>query len=151
MTSTQFRKVSTKKRLSKEDEERISKGLEPIESEDNAQIRLVKYLEMMIQETGRIVKFTAIPNSTRTPYDSVRKKNIAMGLRKGLCDLLIIYRVPTEPIKRLLFLEMKREKGGTRKPEQKEWVKILQACEGTEAAFANGFDEAKGIIDSLIF
>lgn len=128
-------------------------------------MRVVAYLEMLKHETGKILKFTAIPNNTFSgayvggqKYKSNKQaaKQVAMGLRKGLSDLLIVY-VPSghapmsAAIPRLLFLEMKREKGGAVKPEQKEWTKILKTCLGTKAEIATGYEHAKAIIDALIY
>jgi hypothetical protein len=85
------------------------------------------------------------------------KRQVQLGLRKGLCDLLIVYLPPppsghvTRPKPRLLFLEMKREKGGTVSPEQRDWINTLNKCETITAKVAKGFDEAKRIIDELIY
>lgn len=117
---------------------------------------------MIKHETGQIVKFTAIPNNTFSgtyiegqKYKSQKQaaKQVAMGLRRGLCDLLIVYKVPEHrgKGKRCLYLEMKREKGGTVSPEQREWIDTLNECEGTTARVAKGFDEAKAIIDAFIY
>lgn len=66
-------------------------------------MRVVAYLELLKQETGQIVKFTAIPNNTFSgtyiegqKYKSQKQaaKQVKLGLRKGLCDLLIIYKKP---------------------------------------------------------
>ena len=46
---------------------------------------------------------------------------------------------------------MKREKGGVVSQEQKDWIQTLNLVEGTRAQVAKGFDEAKEIIDTLIF
>lgn len=82
-------------------------------------MRLVAYLELLKNETGEIVKFTAIPNNTFSgtyiagqKFKSIHaaRKQVALGLRKGLCDLLIVYKPKKYPTPGLLFLEMKREK-----------------------------------------
>lgn len=44
-----------------------------------------------------------------------------------------------------LFVEMKRQKGGTVRPEQREWLIELNRA-GYKAVVARGFDEARQII-----
>lgn len=44
-----------------------------------------------------------------------------------------------------LFIEMKRQKGGTVRPEQMEWLAELNRA-GYKAVVARGFDEARQII-----
>jgi len=80
-------------------------------------------------------KFTAIPNSTYTKSENQKRRNTASGLRRGLPDLLIIVN------DRLVFVEMKRTKGGVVSKEQKEWIEVLnnigipaQVCRGATAA-----------------
>ena len=112
--------------FSKKDLERITKGLDPIQSEDDAQIKLVSYLEDE-KKAGRIIQFTAIPNSTRTPYKKVRIKNLKMGLRKGLPDIFLVYHLPGSKAYNSAFIEMKREDGtaSSVRKEQKEWISTL--------------------------
>lgn len=44
-----------------------------------------------------------------------------------------------------LFIELKRQKGGTLSANQKQWLgKLLKA--GNLAVWCNGFDEAKAVI-----
>ena len=148
ISSAQFRKLSTVKKLSKENTERLEKWLDPIESEDSAQIRVVQYLEKL-QKTWKVIKFTSIPNSTRTPYESVRVKNRLTGLRPWLCDLLIVYGEWDQY--RTLWIEVKREKWWQVSKEQKEWIQVLKKCEWTTVHVAKWYDEAKQIIESVVF
>lgn len=134
--------------LSKANQERISKGLGIIPLEETEQENFVKYMEIL-QKSGKICKFTAIPNSTRTPYVSVRAKQIRQWVRAGLPDLFIIYKKNKQ--KKAVFIEMKRKQGGTVSQEQKEWIHLLNETEGLQAFVAKGFDEAKKILDNLIF
>jgi len=106
--------------------------------EDWEQQMLVAYLER------RHLKFTAIPNSTYTPFFKQHKKNAKMGLRKGLPDLLVIIG------KKLVFIEMKRVAGGVVRPEQREWIDALNQCGGVTAMVCRGFDEAKKAVDGLL-
>jgi len=72
-------------------------------------------------------------------------KNKMSGLRRGVPDMLIIL-----PKGKLLFIEMKRSTGGRTSPEQIEWIKELNNCAGVTAVQANGYEEAKKIIESLL-
>lgn len=108
-----------------------------IPSEDEEQIVLVEYLEQ------RGFKFTAIPNHTYNPNFSQQRKNYKLGLRKGLCDMLIVL-----PGAGLLFIEMKRTKGSTTSPEQRSWVEALNALPGTAAHICKGAQEAIAVVES---
>ena len=108
----------------------------PLEEEE--QMALVDYLEI------RGLKFTAIPNSTFTKSWKQKMKNTRTGLRPGLPDLLVIVK------DKLIFIEMKRVKGGTVSETQKEWIEALSKCEGVNAYVAKGFDEARVIVDNLL-
>lgn len=110
---------------------------ELIPSEDEEQIVLVEYLEL------RGLKFTAIPNHTYNPHKSQQRKNYQLGLRKGLCDMLIVL-----PNVGLLFIEMKRTKNSTTSPEQKAWIKALNECPGTSAHECKGAVAAIAIVES---
>jgi hypothetical protein len=160
ITTKQYTAINNRRKISKADQARLDAGLEPIEDEDTAQKRLVAYLERTKEETGRIVKFTAIPNNTfagtyiaGNKYKSIHaaRKQVEMGLRKGLPDLLIIYRDPKTRQLSTLFLEMKREKGGKVSTEQKNWIYVLGKVPNVRAEVAEGYDAAKTLIDSLIF
>lgn len=160
ITAKQYATIKNRRKISKADQARLDAGLEPIEDEDTAQKRLVAYLERIKDETGRIVKFTAIPNNTfagtyiaGNKYKSIHaaRKQVEMGLRKGLPDLFIIYRDPKTRHLSALFLEMKREKGGKVSTEQKNWIYVLSQVQNIRAEVAEGYDEAKTLIDSLIF
>lgn len=109
----------------------------PLESLE--QKTLVAWLEMQ----GLL--FTAIPNSTYTTSWAVKRRNYEQGLRKGLPDLVIV--IPPERaasgLGRVIFVELKRVKGGVVSPEQKKWIAALNAVGGTVDAFvAHGADEA---------
>ena len=147
ISTAQYATIKNRRKISKEDQARLDAGLEPIEDEDTAQKRLVAYLERIKDETGRIVKFTAIPNNTfagtyiaGNKYKSIHaaRKQVEMGLRKGLPDLFIIYRDPKTRQLSALFLEMKREKGGKVSTEQKNWIYVLSKVQNIRAEVAKG-------------
>lgn len=107
--------------------------------EDDEQKTVVKYLE------ARGLKFTAIPNNTFTPYMAQKAKNRAMGLRPGLPDLLVVL-----PGVGLLFIEMKRVKGGVTSPEQLEWIAALNTVPGVEAVVCKGAAAAIAYIEQFV-
>jgi len=114
-----------------------------IPTEYEEQCAFVEWLEM------KGLKFTAIPNSTWTKSWAQKRKNWATGLRKGLPDLIVI--VPRKiGIKNIVFVEMKRQKGGVVSPEQKEWLKELQECKEVEARVCKGAKEAIKFIEEII-
>jgi hypothetical protein len=109
----------------------------PAEAEEQA--ALVEWLEL------KGWKFTAIPNSTYTTSWRQKAKNRRLGLRAGLPDLLIIL-----PDRRgLVFVEMKRTKGGVVAPAQADWIRELDALEGVKARVCRGADEAIEFLTKL--
>lgn len=113
-------------------------------SEYGAQKLVVQWLE----QNG--YKFSSIPNATYTDSWAAKMKNRNEGLRPGLPDLLIYLpkRGDKEPC--LLFLEMKREKGGIVSGVQKEWIATLNTVTNVEAVVAKGTKEAIEIIKSFL-
>lgn len=116
----------------------------PIASEFEEQVMLVQYLELL----G--LKFSKLAQETYTPSWMIKAKNKASGLRRGIPDMLVVIPETKETKKRLLFIEMKRSKGGKVSPEQEEWLDILNSCFGVEAIVCHGFEEAKKEIDKRL-
>lgn len=110
----------------------------PVPTEDEEQIEFIKYLET------RQIKHTAIPNHTYNPHRSQQSHNKKLGLNKGLCDVLVAL-----PGISLAFVEMKRLKGSDTSEEQKEWIRVLNLCPGTEARVCRGHIEAIRFIEEL--
>lgn len=89
--------------------------------------------------------FSSTAQSTYTTSWNQKRLNHATGLRKGVPDMLIV--IPPERAVdgtgRVIFCEMKRQRGGVVSPEQKKWIAALNAVGGTVDAFiAHGADEA---------
>lgn len=101
---------------------------------------LADYLDTL-QRQRKILRYTHIPNETWTKSWSQKIKNKKQGVRKGFPDYVIVCHY------RLVFIEMKRKKGGEIKPEQQEWIDDLQKL-GFTAVICRGFDEAKIVIDA---
>lgn len=102
--------------------------------------QVADYLALLVQ-MKRVVCYAHIPQETYTKSWGIKMKNKKMGVHAGVPDMLIVYPHI------VLFLELKREKGGTVSAEQKSWIVALQEA-GVEARIAKGWDEAKQIIDS---
>lgn len=117
-----------------------------IPTEYDEQCALVEYLELK----GLLFSKTAQETFTRSWGQKM--KNRKSGLRKGLPDMFIV--IPAEKaicgLSILLAIEMKRVKGGRVSDEQLEWIKSLSEVPGVRAVIANGFDQAKKIVDSCL-
>lgn len=98
---------------------------------------LVDFLDLM----G--LKYTHIPNETFTKSWNQKRKNKQAGVKKGFPDYCIIHQ------KGLVFLEMKRQKGGVVSPEQKDWLDCLNQCKGVSVAICKGSEEAIKFLQSL--
>lgn len=109
----------------------------PLLSEDQEQVHFVGYLE------ARGFKFTAIPNHTYTTSWKQKTHNKALGLRAGLCDLLVLI-----PNVGLVFIEMKRVKKSATSSEQQEWVDALNEFKGVAAHICKGAQVAIETIES---
>ena len=105
----------------------------PLEHEE--QEAVVEYLELLK------IKFTSIPNSTYTKSWKQKAFNKKQGLRAGLPDLLCLIK------DKLVFIEMKRQKGSVVSDVQKSWIEELNKVDNVYAHVCKGFDEAKEIID----
>ena len=102
-------------------------------TEHQEQKLFVKWFELQYPK----VKIFAIPNGgNRNVITATMLK--AEGVRKGVPDLFIP--------EWLLWIEMKRVKGGKLSPAQSDWIDYLNGC-GHTALVANGFEEAKAIIN----
>lgn len=87
----------------------------------------------------------AIPNGGKRHI----KTAIAMkqeGVSKGFPDIFL--PVPNSQFHGL-FIEVKRQKGGTLSKEQKAWIEYLNSA-GYQAVMCNGFLEAKEVIECYL-
>lgn len=115
----------------------------PTEYEE--QCALVDYLEL------KGLLFSKVAQETFTKSWQQKMKNRRSGLRKGLPDMFIY--IPPERAAcnvMLLAIEMKRPKGGRVSPEQKVWLESLDGIPHVAAKLANGFEEAKVIVDKYV-
>lgn len=108
-----------------------------VPTEHEEQCTLVDYLEL------KNIKFTSIPNSTYTKSWKQKSKNKAEGLRPGLPDMLVIIK------NHLVFIELKRVKGGRVSEHQESWIAALNGCEAVQAFVCKGAQEAMDLIERL--
>lgn len=109
----------------------------PLESEE-AKI-LVAYLRT------RGLKFTHIGNETgHDPYSKRRAIRMKQqGVSRGFPDYLVIAG------EHLYGIELKRQRGGSVSPEQREWITALNEA-GVQTIVARGAQEAIRFIESKI-
>ena len=101
-------------------------------SEHLEQVRLVSWFRKTYPDT----RILAIPNGgIRSASQGANLK--AEGVSAGVPDLF----VPAWS----LWVEMKREKGGTVSPAQKDWIGYLESI-GHQVIVGRGFDDAKAQI-----
>ena len=150
MTTEEYRKQYVEPALKREaeDEEFLKKIAKPVKKkrkheEDDLTIKVTNYCEGL-KLAGKVVLFSHIPASTYTKYWTVKKKNTAMGVRPGVPDMLIVFP------HHVLFLELKREKGGVTSAYQQEWLDALTATGKVVAKVAHGWGEAHRTIDALV-
>ena len=107
-----------------------------IPTEHEEQRELVRWF----RQTYKWVRIFAIPNGgARSPATAGRLK--AEGVSSGVPDLCI-------PAWRL-WVEMKRTKGGSVSPEQKDWIKYLEDV-GDCVKVCKGAEDAKKQIQAFV-
>lgn len=100
-----------------------------VKKERDEQIAVVKFLEL------KRILFYAVPNGgSRHIAEATRMKQ--EGVRAGVPDLAIFLK------DHILYLEMKREKGGRVSPAQKEWIVKINKYPYAEAIVCKGAKEA---------
>lgn len=117
----------------------------PLEKEE--QIAFVNYCEL------NNIKVISTQNGFKMPKNSFNwaaysKTLKRMGMSKGFPDLIILARNKSQTHE-VLFIEMKRQKGGTVQPEQKEWIEKLDDsnyCVG----IAKGCESAINILNNYL-
>jgi len=105
---------------------------------------VANYCDLLVS-TKKIKCFTHVNNEQYTKSWGIKLKNKRMGVRPGVPDMIIVGK------SKLLFLELKRVKGGVVSDYQKEWLEALESLGSpVEAIIAKGWDEARKAIDSVI-
>lgn len=101
---------------------------------------LVAYLRV------RSIPFSHIGNETGHSPEAKRRaiRMKQQGTSRGFPDYVIAL-----PGVGVIYIELKRRKGSTISPEQKQWIEVLNACPGAEARICKGFDECRKFICEL--
>jgi len=95
------------------------------------------------------ILFCGFPNNLWTSSWAQKAEQKFLGLQSGFPDLICL--VPCrDGLTRLVFVEMKRVKGGTLRDDQKAWLAALQGCEEVEAACCKGAAEAIALIEAVM-
>ena len=120
--------------------------------EDQEQEAFVKWLDDNGYPRFRV------PNETYTKSHKQRIKNKKLGVSSGVPDLAVIVPdvwyvygenvPPNTYTSRLVFIEMKRKKGGVTSVNQKRWIKTLNKA-GVETVVCKGCDAAIEFIESI--
>lgn len=110
-------------------------------TEEEEQTMLFSWVSMQKHTYPELELLFHIPNEgKRTAQTGARLK--AAGLSSGVPDICL-------PVARCgynaLYIELKRQKGGTLSKNQKLWLERLNKA-GNLAVRCNGFDEAKAVI-----
>ena len=103
-------------------------------------IILVEWLELLGDE---ILEFSHTAQETYTKSWRQKTKNKKMGVRPGVPDYIVVTK------KAVLFIEMKRKKGGRVTEAQERWLEAIHKA-GGEARICYGFDDAKKFIEEFI-
>ncbi len=94
----------------------------------------------------RHIKYFAVPNGFYTSEKNKAKKFgllakfKAEGVKKGVPDIVVFLE------DYILFVEMKRTKGGIISKEQKEWICFLNTLPYAKAKVCKGYTEAVDFI-----
>jgi hypothetical protein len=95
----------------------------------------IEFLELYKKTINKNLIYSATAQSTYTTSWSQKIKNKKMGVRPGVPDLIVIIDT------KLIFIEMKRVKGGVLSPAQKEWIDRIDKT-GNYVIVARGCQEA---------
>ena len=114
----------------------------PVPTEHEEAVPLAAYLHFL-QNLGKITLYSHIPHETYTNSWKAKRKNASEGVRKGVPDYIIVINDT------VLFIELKRKRGGFVSDEQVLWIEGL-SHKKTIAYIAKGFEEAKRHIDNLL-
>jgi hypothetical protein len=86
--------------------------------------------------------FSHLAQETYTPFWGVRNKNKRIGVNSGIPDFIILVR------NKVVFIEMKRIKGGVISEEQQNWIDELNK-HGVIATVCRGAEEAIGFLKNI--
>ena len=110
-----------------------------IPSEDWEQRMLAEYLDLLFRDGS--VKWAHVPNGGARDKVTAAKLS-GHGVKRGVPDVLIFCAPPLLPEARGVAIELKRQKGGTTSPDQKEWLESLEN-QGWCCSVCKGWEEAR--------
>lgn len=126
---------------------RTNSGVPLEEDEQIAFVRWCRLQDIRVHHSGNEIGGSTSAMKAR----AVKMKK--MGTSKGFPDLLVfipVYGVTGKiDAYQMCAIEMKRRKGSTTSPEQKEWLKVLQAS-GVMSAVCKGAEEAISFVQKII-
>ena len=98
------------------------------------------------------ILLSSLNQATFTNSWTVLRDNKLAGTVRGVPDLLLVlpakYRLNKK--KKVLFIEMKRVKGGYTSKEQVQWIEALNMADGVSAKVCRGHNDAISYIASFI-
>ncbi len=112
----------------------------PTEHEET--VTVANYLAWL-RAAGEVIIFSKIAHEVYTKSWKQKRKNKLEGLNRGVPDFLIVFANGI-----VLFLELKRIKGGQLSTHQMAWIDALKQT-NCEVAVAPGSQEAINIINKL--
>lgn len=120
----------------------------PLESdEQQAFVQWCRLNNILVHHSP--LEFNSSSRAVKTRAIRMKK----MGTSKGFPDLLLF--IPVRGITgridtyQMCAVEMKRQKGSTTSPEQKEWLKVLELA-GIPCAICKGAEKAIEFVNSVI-
>ena len=114
-----------------------------IPTEHDEQVKVIQWCDA--HHDRRISRIYSHLNGLRAPIGAAIKAKVSGG-RKGIPDLFL--PVPCGGFHGL-YIEMKRLKGGSLTPEQKDWIKFLSDS-GYKAAVCKGHKSAIEVIKEYL-
>jgi len=107
---------------------------------------LVEYLNI------KNIKHAHIHNEMYTKSWKQKLKAKKLGVSSGVPDYLIFASAEQTISKKpeIIFIEMKRQKGGTLSANQKEWLELLSSHSSVHTKVCKGFEPAKEFLETII-
>ena len=106
-------------------------------SEHVEQVHFVQWL------TIRKLRFNATPNGEKRAI-STAKRLKAEGVSAGYPDINVYTS------SKMLCIELKKQKGGSVSPKQKEWLEALNSLPYCEARVCKGWNEARLFVEEYL-
>lgn len=122
----------------------MTRNTTPLEADEQ-----ISFVEHCAARNIRVVSTqngTYIPKKNGFNHFAYINRQKRMGLADGFPDLIVLAKNSEHEV---LFLEMKRQKGGKLRDEQKEWIEFLDR-ENYAVGVAYGCDSAIRILNKYL-